>query len=112
MQLSHALQYLAFPLRVEVNRYAQEAPRTTTQKRLRALLAYLVLVVVGATVLFGPVLAARWIGNGWYSTPDARAIFVAFTNCVAIHHYFIDGAVWKLSNPKVRRELFSHLGEA
>ncbi len=57
------------------------------------------------------MLAARWIGNRWYSTPDARAIFVAFTNCVAIHHYFIDGAVWKLSNPKVRRELFSHLGE-
>lgn len=110
VQLSHALQYLAFPLRVEVNRYAQEAPRTLTQKRIRALVAYLALVVAGSTVLFGPILAARWIGNGWYSTPDARAIFVAFTNCVAIHHYFIDGAVWKLSNPKVRRELFSHLG--
>jgi len=110
VQLSHALQYLAFPLRVEVNRYAEAAPRTPTQKRLRALVAYLGLVVAGAAILFGPPLATRWLGPGWYSAPDVREIFVAFTNCVAIHHYFIDGAVWKLSNPKVSRELFSHLG--
>ena len=28
---------------------------------------------------------------------------------VNIHHYFTDGAIWKISNPDVRRELFSHL---
>jgi hypothetical protein len=110
VQLSHALQYLAFPLRVEVNRYAALAPRTAGQRRLRALVAYLALVVAGAAILNGAPLAARLFGEGWYSTPDARAIFMAFTNCVAIHHYFIDGAVWKLSNPKVRRELFRHVG--
>ena len=109
VQLSHALQYLAFPLRVEVNRYAERAPRTPLAKRLRALFVYLALVVAGAVFLNGAPLAAHWLGEGWYSTPDARAIFMAFTNCVAIHHYFIDGAVWKLSNPKVRRELFRHL---
>jgi hypothetical protein len=112
VQLSHALQYLAFPLRVEVNRYAERAPRTPQEKRLRALFVYLALVVAGTAFLNGPPLAAHWLGEGWYSTPDARAIFMAFTNCVAIHHYFIDGAVWKLSNPKVRRELFRHLDEA
>ena len=112
VQLSHALQYLAFPLRVEVNRHAQAAPRTPREKRLRVLFAYLALVLAGATILNGAPLAARWLGEGWYSTPDARAIFMAFTNCVAIHHYFIDGAIWKLSNPKVRGELFRHVGES
>lgn len=112
VQLSHALQYLAFPLRVEVNRYAAQAPRSPAQKRLRAFVAYAALVVAGAAILNGAPLAARILGEGWYSTPDARAIFMAFTNCVAIHHYFIDGAIWKLSNPKVRGELFRHIDEA
>jgi len=109
VQLSHALQYLAFPLRVEVNRHAERTHAPPRQRQMRALLVYLALVVAGAAILNGAPLAARWLGNGWYSTPDARAIFMAFTNCVAIHHYFIDGAIWKLSNPKVRRELFRHL---
>ncbi|MFK7896418.1 MAG: hypothetical protein AB8G23_11310 [Myxococcota bacterium] len=112
VQLSHALQYLSFPLRVEVNRYAASAEpgttRSTRQKQIRLLVVYLALVVVGAILLSGPPLAAQAFGNGWYSTPNARAIFIAFTNCIAIHHYFIDGAIWKISNPKVRQELFAH----
>lgn len=109
VQLSHALQYLAFPLRVEVNRYAAEAPRSPLEKRRRALVAYFGLVVAGAAILNGAPLAARIFGDGWYSSPDARVLFIAFTNLVAIHHYFIDGAVWKLRNAKVREELFRHL---
>lgn len=109
VQLSHALQYLAFPLRVEVNRHVESSTGSPRAPSLHAAIVYLGLVVAGAAILNGAPLAARWIGEGWYSTPDARAIFMAFTNCVAIHHYFIDGAVWKLSNPKVRRELFRHV---
>ncbi|MFO0688939.1 MAG: hypothetical protein U0900_09535 [Myxococcota bacterium] len=109
VQLAHALQYLAFPLRVEVNRFAEEAPRTKAAQRRRALVVYLGLVVGGGLILNGAPLAARIFGEGWYSTPDARAIFMAFTNCVAIHHYFVDGAIWKLRDPAVRRDLFRHL---
>lgn len=109
VQLAHALQYLAFPLRVEVNRFADRAPRTDAEKRRRALLVYLGLVVAGALILNGAPLAARTFGEGWYSTPDFRAVFMAFTNCVAIHHYFVDGAIWKLRDPRVRRDLFRHL---
>ena len=109
VQLSHALQYLPFPLRVEVNRYAAVAPRSPRQKRRRALVAYLGLVMAGMAILNGAPLAARLFGDGWYSSPDARVLFIAFTNLVAIHHYFIDGAVWKLRNAKVRQELFRHL---
>ncbi len=71
VQLSHALQYLPFPLRVDANRYAAVKPRTPLEKRRRTLLAYLGLVVAGAAIL--------------------------------------NGAVWKLRNEKVRKELFRHL---
>jgi len=109
VQLSHALQYLAFPLRVEVNRYSREKARTPAQKRARVAWVYAGLVVVGLVFLHGPPLAAHAFGPGWYSGDTARSLFTAFTACVAIHHYFIDGAVWKLSNPQVRRELLQHL---
>ena len=51
--------------------------------------------------------------HSWFTPVPTgmRLLFAAFTSCIAIHHYFIDGAVWKLSNPQVRRELFSHLSE-
>lgn len=109
VQLSHALQYLAFPLRVEANRYASAAPRTPRAMKLHVALVYVGLVLAGGLFLHGPPLAASWIGEGWYSTDGARMLFQGFVACIAIHHYFIDGAVWKLSNPKVRGELLSHL---
>jgi hypothetical protein len=31
---------------------------------------------------------------------------------VNIHHYFIDGCLYKLRNPEVRRDLFAHLKRA
>jgi hypothetical protein len=30
-------------------------------------------------------------------------------SAIALHHYFIDGALYKLRNPDVRRDLFAHL---
>ncbi|MCP4907529.1 MAG: hypothetical protein GY910_21360 [bacterium] len=109
LQLSHALQYLAFPLRVEVNRYSEAAPRTPGQRNLWALLLYAGLVLVGAVILHGPPIAAHAFGDGWYSTPRAKVLLLALTTCIAIHHFFIDGAVWKLRNPRVRQSLFSHV---
>ena len=44
---------------------------------------------------------------GTRATP--HSLFTAFGACIAIHHYFIDVAVWKLSNPKVRHELLQQL---
>ena len=28
---------------------------------------------------------------------------------INIHHFFVDGTIWKISNPEVRRTLFAHL---
>ena len=37
-----------------------------------------------------------------------RQAFEAFVLLINIHHFFTDGALWKLRNPEVRRELFAH----
>jgi len=31
---------------------------------------------------------------------------VSFVN---LHHYFVDGVIWKIRNPSVRRDMFAHL---
>lgn len=75
---------------------------------MRALLALHVLFA-----LFGRLPPSAWIVpagfvalyNGLFGLVCASAGL----GLVAIHHYFIDGAVWKLRNQKVRQELFRHL---
>ena len=111
VQISHALQYLAFPLRIEANRYSasSDEPRSPSQIRRHVALTFAGIALAGGIFLHGPPLAAMALGEGWYSNDTARLLFRGFIACVAIHHYFIDGAIWKLSNPKVRGELFSHL---
>ncbi len=109
VQLSHALQYLMFPLRVEVNRMERKAPRTSQEKLLRLTVLFIILAISGGMLFEFREIATMISGPGWYSEPHARLSFQALASCLAIHHYFIDGAVWKLRNPEVRRELFSHL---
>lgn len=114
VQLSHALQYLAFPIRVEVNRYSDRRTArgeivAERKKKVRAGLAYVGFVAMGMVVLHGPPLVTHALGEGWWSTPDIRRALAALTLCVGIHHYFVDGAIWHLRNESVRRELFSHV---
>lgn len=109
VQLSHALQYLSFPLRVEANRYAAKRARTPRETAIHVTVVYGGLVLAGAILLHGPPLVAHAWGHGWYSTPTMQQLFQGFVACIAIHHYFVDGAIWRLSNPKVRGELLRHL---
>jgi hypothetical protein len=106
VQLSHALQYLSFPLRVEANRFAARSDRSVKR---HLLLVYLGLVIAGIIFLKGPPLTSRILGPGWYSGQAMRDAFGTFVLLINIHHFFIDGALWKLRNPEVRRELFAHL---
>jgi hypothetical protein len=109
VQIAHAAQYLAFPLRVEVNRFTALRSPSARGRVIHAALAYLALVVAGAVILHGPPLAAHAFGEGWYSTPAARTLLLAFTTCVGLHHYFVDGAIWRLRDADVRDMLFRHL---
>jgi hypothetical protein len=99
LQLGHSLQYLIFPLRVEMNR---QASRTSSPRR-RAL--HLALYAAG-------LVGAGWVvfmGSARLPGPAASLSMLLIVG-VNIHHYFTDGSVWKISTPEVRRDLFRHLG--
>lgn len=95
LQLGHALQYLIFPARVELN--------VTSRARSlsRHMLSYFAALVAIGWVVF--VASGRLEPDHW---AFAGAVLVAAVN---IHHYFIDGCVWKISNPDVRKDLFRHI---
>jgi hypothetical protein len=100
VQIFHALQYLPFPLRVELNR-TQGAGGT--QGRLVSAVGYLGVLALSSALLFGVVpWVSKELGHGAYS------VWVAIASVINIHHYFIDGCIWHISNPVVSKELFLH----
>ena len=105
-QNAHALQYLLFPMRVEMNRSQAE---TANPERLgkHMLAYYLGTVVLGLIVMqLMPEFLQLGIHRLGYGSLPVQLGIVAFVN---IHHYFIDNFIWKLRNPVVRRELFAHV---
>lgn len=101
LQFFHALQYIIFPIRVEVNHYTSLQPKPPRQV-LHGLLYYLALFFAGLLVFSLPPLAFYW-GD------QERVIEALLAGFIGIHHYVIDGTIWKIRNPAVRRQLFSHL---
>ncbi len=112
IQIAHAIQYLSFPIRVEMNRTlagAKSAARASGRFALHMTLygAGLLLVsYVMAQVVPGSAMSA--VGNIFGEEPGkvAPILILMFIN---IHHYFTDGVIWKISNPEVRKELFAHV---
>jgi hypothetical protein len=106
VQLAHALQYLEFPARVELNR----ATRTATARRAGHMAVYAAALLVAAflVILAVPGPAMSLVANFLDVSPNkaAAALVLYFIN---IHHYFTDGVIWKISNPEVRKELFAHV---
>jgi hypothetical protein len=108
VQLFHAVQYLEFPARVELNR---AAVRAGTAARTAAHMAWYAfgLVLVSLLVSFavpGPpmsLIAAR-LGVDVGTVAPILLFYL-----INIHHYFTDGVAWKLSNPAVRQDLFAHV---
>ncbi|MEM8734257.1 MAG: hypothetical protein AAGG44_08545 [Planctomycetota bacterium] len=103
LQIFHALQYMIFPIRVEMNQHAAKASEPVNKQWLHGLIYYLVVVVIGVVVFSAPGLA-RYIDETAFF--EVNALLLGFIN---IHHYVIDGAIWKIRNPAVRRDLFAHL---
>ena len=60
-------------------------------------LAYFGVLVVGGIALFvpGPWLASRVFHH------DFTASFLIFTALVNIHHFILDGAIWKLRDGRI-----------
>ncbi len=108
LQLSHSLQYLCFTSRVEINL----ANRKPSRSKLRML-----GMPFSVCLLYLVMLGSGWLVFELYrfvpmTTPQEKALWVGLGLLgviVNIHHYFVDGTIWKISNPKVRRDLFAHL---
>jgi hypothetical protein len=109
IQIAHALQYLAFPIRVEMNRTATRpagSPRRVAWHMILYGLGLLTVSIIVARVV--PASAMSVVGNVFGEAPG-RAAPILILMIINIHHYFTDGVIWKISNPEVRRELFAHV---
>jgi len=106
VQLAHSIQYLEFPVRIELNR----AARDTAHNPISHMFIYggVMLGVTFLVTLFvpGPAKAAAstLLGAG----PDSIAP-VLISWFIGIHHFFTDGVIWKLRNPEVQKDLFAHV---
>ena len=102
VQLAHALQYLVVTTRVEANVGQRSGRRNGL---VFSGFVYLLLLAGGYIVFEFPdivgmqVEAAEVYGSG----------VILLVTSINLHHFFVDGAIWKISNPEVRRDLFSHL---
>jgi hypothetical protein len=101
VQIFHAIQYLPFPMRVELNRLSSGA--TASSQPPRALMPYGLVLLVGSALVFGGI---PWVADEM--GPGANSVWVVIASVINIHHYFIDGCIWRISNPVVSKELFAH----
>ena len=109
VQMAHAVQYLIFPARVEMNRHDRKHAGRPGRRLMH-------LIVYGGALILGGFLfevLAYEVGARFFDLvvgDSARTAFLtvslAFLN---IHHYFTDGCIWKISSPTVREDLFAHL---
>lgn len=114
VQLAHALQYLAFPLRVEINRGAGAAESATPRRDRQSVVMHMALYAGGllaVSILMSRVLpaSAMSVVGSMFGEEPGKAAPILILMIINIHHYFTDGVIWKLSNPEVRKELFSHV---
>ena len=102
VQLAHALQYLVVTTRVEAN---VATAKRGTSGILFSLLVYTILLATGYLVLELPGVVGMKV--------EAAVAYHSFVEMLVVsinlHHFFVDGAIWKISNPAVRKDLFAHL---
>ncbi len=106
VQIAHAIQYLAFPVRVELNRSAATAPGQVARR-----MAVYAVGLLGASWLAAqvvPVALMGAIGKAFGEAP-ANAAPILVLMFINIHHFFTDGVIWKLRNPEVTKALFAHV---
>ena len=109
VQIAHAFQYLAFPVRMEINNASSAKSNSKTIVAMHMLLYALALLVVSfivAQVVPNSMMGA--VGRMFGEEP-AQAAPILILMFINIHHFFTDGVLWKISNPAVRKQLFAHV---
>ena len=109
VQMAHAIQYLIFPVRVELNR-TRRGEYGGPERLVRHMAVYFV-VLFGASIVAAVLLpmGAMAVVTNWLGSRPGQVVGFAILAFLNIHHYFTDGVVWKLRNPAVREDLFGHL---
>jgi hypothetical protein len=110
VQIAHALQYLIFPVRVEVNRTQRTSSRDAVVTHMAVYLFALLAGSIVAAILLP--LGVMAVVTSWLGSRPGQVVGFAISAFFNIHHYFTDGVVWKLRNPAVREDLFGHLKRA
>jgi hypothetical protein len=108
IQIAHAVQYLAFPIRVEMN---TAGPRNQPRARLALHMAGYAVLLLAASYVVAQVLpaSAMSVVADVFGEEPGKATPILLLTFVNIHHYFTDGVVWHISNPEVRKQLFAHV---
>lgn len=95
LALMHSAQYLW------ITRYFAQRDAETVRPGSWNIWTYWGILVVGGLALFLPI---PWLASyGWHADFTTSVFIVA--SIVNIHHFMIDGVVWKLRNPRVGRVL-------
>ena len=102
VQFFHALQYLSFPTRVEINRMNTTSGATSISSHL---ITYaVILIIMSAGIFLWMPAFIKGLDAGY------EAYSIVILSIINIHHFYVDGDIWKISNPIVKRDLFGHLG--
>jgi hypothetical protein len=109
VQIAHAVQYMMFPIRVEVNRTMRgEHGGPARLARHMALFVAILLTVSVVMAVLVPAGAMSVVAD-WLGRRPGEVVGMSLLAFLNIHHYFTDGVMWKLRNPMVRQDLFGHL---
>jgi hypothetical protein len=103
----HSLQYLLVAWILQLKERSDLAAEEATPFRLgRESLKWFGFAILAGYFLFEavPRILSAWTG---LDVALALGVFIAG---VQIHHFFVDGVIWKLRNPRVRSPLLADLG--
>ncbi len=104
----HSLQYLLVAWSVHLKERVDEAQQPGSRSFITAESGYWLLAnMLGGFALFwGLPHAATWAGG--YDINLTTAVFFA---AIQIHHFFVDGVIWKLKNPRVLSPLLVNIND-
>ena len=110
VQIAHSIQYLAFPIRMELNGSVASRKTTRTPFQIARHMAIYAAALLVVSILVSQIVPNALMGvvAGAFGEEPGRAAPILILMFINIHHYFTDGVLWKISNPEVRAQLFAH----
>jgi hypothetical protein len=103
----HAVQYLLIAWVMQIGEtLSSRRPADRRQFVIVESVRWAAFNLVGGMLLFW--VLPRVGQRAGFTLPFATAVIIS---AVQIHHFFVDGVIWKLRNPKVSSPLMSSVGE-